>query len=118
MAIVAHRRLVRRGPLRLALLLAPLLVVGCNGLQAARLYNEGTAALDRGDAAGAVDALERAAELAPRASEVQNHLGIAYLEAGRRDDALAAFERATRLDCDNEAARSNLRRMRAARGPS
>jgi len=115
-AIVAHRRRAR-SPLRAPLGLALLLLVGCNGLQAARLYHEGTDALDRGDAVAAVDALERAAELAPRASEVQNHLGLAYLEAGRPDAALAAFERATRLDCDNRAARSNLRRMRAADGP-
>jgi Flp pilus assembly protein TadD len=117
-AIVANRRCARWSPLRAALLLAPLLLVGCNGFQAARLYHEGTDALDRGDAAAAVDALERAAELAPRASEVENHLGLAYLEAGRRDAALAAFERATRLDCDNQAARTNLRRMRATGGPN
>ena len=56
-------------------------------------------------------ALEGAAERAPEASEVQNHLGLAYLASGRRGDALRAFERAVALDCDNAAARHNLERI-------
>jgi Flp pilus assembly protein TadD len=87
--------------------------VGCNAVSGARLYREGALALDRGDAQGAVLALESAARRVPRASEVQNHLGLAYLAAGRPDDALHAFERAVALDCDNAAAAHNLRRARA-----
>jgi len=41
------------------------------------LYQNGTSALDRGDSQQAVVELERAAELVPEASEVQNHLGLA-----------------------------------------
>jgi Flp pilus assembly protein TadD len=89
-----------------ALLCAPLL--GCGAIEGARLYGDGTRALERGDAAGAVRALEGAAERAPEASEVQNHLGLAYLASGRRADALRAFERAVALDCENAAARHNL----------
>ena len=81
---------------------------GCSAIEGARLYREGTQALERGDAASAVRALEGAAERAPEASEVQNHLGLAYLASGRRGDALLAFERAVALDCDNAAARHNL----------
>jgi len=80
----------------------------CSAIEGARLYSDGTRALERGDTETAVRSLERAAERSPDASEVQNHLGIAYLAAGRRDDALHAFERAVALDCDNAAAQRNL----------
>ena len=83
--------------------------LGCSSFQAARLYHSGTAALDRGDSVRAVGDLERAAELQPEASEVQNHLGLAYQAAGRDRDAELAFERAVALDCDNSAAAENLR---------
>lgn len=85
---------------------------GCSAIEGARLYREGTLALERGDAADAVRALEGAAERAPEASEVQNHLGLAYLASGRRAEALLAFERAIALDCDNAAARHNLEVVR------
>jgi len=84
------------------------LLLGCGAIAGARLYREGTDALERGDAEHAVRALEAAAERAPEASEVQNHLGLAYLASGRRADALRAFERAVAIDCDNAAARHNL----------
>ena len=78
-------------------------------LRAARLYHSGTAALDAGEPERAIADLERAASLAPQASEVQNHLGLAYAAAGRPGDAERAFRRALDLDCDNAAARENLR---------
>jgi Flp pilus assembly protein TadD len=73
------------------------------------LYQSGTSALDRGDSAAAIAELERAAELLPAASEVQNHLGLAYQAAGRDRDAELAFRRAVALDCGNAAAVENLR---------
>jgi Flp pilus assembly protein TadD len=82
------------------------LLLGCSAIEGAHLYRDGTQALERGDTENAVRSLERAAERAPEASEVQNHLGIAYLAAGRRDDAVRAF------DCDNTAARRNLALLR------
>ena len=85
-----------------------LALLGCAAIEGASLYREGTRALERGDAESAVRALERAAERVPEASEVQNHLGLAYLASGRRDDARRAFERALALDCNNDAARHNL----------
>ena len=63
----------------------------------------------------AVAMLERAAELAPEASEVRNHLGLAYVVRGDLARAEAAFEAAIALDCDNLAARRNLRALRAGR---
>jgi Flp pilus assembly protein TadD len=88
------------------------LLSGCAAIEGARLYSEGTEALERGDTETAVRSLELAAERTPDSSEVQNHLGIAYLGAGRRDDALRAFERAVALDCDNAAAERNLALLR------
>ncbi len=81
---------------------------GCASIEGGRLYTSGTDALERGDVESAVDALEHAADLVPQASEIQNHLGLAYQAAGRSVDARTAFERAVDLDCDNAAARHNL----------
>ena len=81
---------------------------GCTSYQGARLYQSGTLALDRGDSARAIEELERAAELVPEASEVQNHLGLAYASAGRNADARKAFQRAVDIDCGNLAAAENL----------
>jgi Flp pilus assembly protein TadD len=91
------------------LLSASALALGCASLQGARLYESGTEALDRGDSEQAIVELERAADLVPQASEVQNHLGLAYQAAGREREAEAAFRRAVDLDCENEAAVVNLR---------
>jgi Flp pilus assembly protein TadD len=82
--------------------------LGCAGYRGARLYQSGSVALDRGDTARAIGDLERAARLVPHASEVHNHLGLAYAQAGRDREALGAFERAVALDCDNAAAAHNL----------
>jgi tetratricopeptide (TPR) repeat protein len=76
--------------------------------QGARYYAAGSESLDRGDGEKAVQELLRAAELVPHASEVQNHLGLAYLATGDSNRARVAFEAAIELDCDNEAARLNL----------
>jgi Flp pilus assembly protein TadD len=82
--------------------------------QGARLYASGSAALEAGETRRAIRDLERAATLVPHASEVHNHLGAAYAAEGRDAEALAAFERAVDLDCDNAAAQRNLRAARAA----
>jgi Flp pilus assembly protein TadD len=81
---------------------------GCATWEGARLYRDGTRALDRGETEVAIADLERASVLVPERSEIQNHLGIAYQAAGRDADALLAFERAVALDCDNRAAQENL----------
>ena len=91
------------------MLTLPFALAGCASFEGARLYRSGTAALDRGDSEAAIADLERAAQLVPTASEVQNHLGLAYAAAGRDEDARNAFRRAVDLDCDNRAAVGNLR---------
>ncbi|HJO25104.1 MAG: tetratricopeptide repeat protein [Myxococcota bacterium] len=94
--------------LPLAVGLALAVVTGCASFEAARLYRSGTEALDRGDTNTAIRDLERAAQVAPYASPVQNHLGLAYAAAGRNGEALSAFRRAVELDCENLAAEVNL----------
>lgn len=98
-----------------ALALGLALLSGCTTLEGYRHFQLGNAALDRGDVARAVLELELAAALAPGRSEIQNHLGIAYAAAGRPADALSAFERAVALDCDNQAAQTNLAAALASR---
>jgi Flp pilus assembly protein TadD len=100
-----------------ALLLIALASVGCATYQGGQLYSSGTEALDRGDTARAIADLERAAELVPHASEIQNHLGLAYAAEGREREALLAFRRAVALDCGNQAARHNLRAAEARDTP-
>jgi Flp pilus assembly protein TadD len=110
---------MRRSPKRSVLLIVTLCVamalgagIGCASWRAARLYIDGSAAFERGETSEAVESLERAARLAPGASEIRNHLGLAYAAAGRREDARRAFETALDLDCDNRAARRNLVSLR------
>ena len=99
-------------PLRIVAVPALVLLlglVGCASFEGARLYRRGTLALGHGEPERAVADLERAAVLVPQASEVQNHLGLAYVEVGRTQDAERAFRFAVELDCENAAARENLR---------
>ncbi len=86
---------------------------GCATWRGARLYQSGSRALERGEVDQALVDLAAAASLVPQASEVHNHLGIAQLEAGRDVEALASFEEAVRLDCDNQAATDNLASLKA-----
>jgi Flp pilus assembly protein TadD len=88
-------------------------LLGCTAFEASRAFRDGTAALDRGETALAVDTLERAAVLEPRSSAVQNHLGIAYEAADDLAAAERAYERAVALDCENRAAEQNLAALRA-----
>ncbi len=82
----------------------------------ARHYAAGTDALVRHDGTLAIVELERAADLVPRASEIQNHLGLAYWSDGRTQAAKIAFERAIELDCDNRAAQLNFAQLVSSDG--
>jgi Flp pilus assembly protein TadD len=106
---------VRRTLRPLACLLVTLPLGACATYEGARLYQRGTAELDRGEPGAAILDLEHAATLVPESSEIQNHLGLAYSAAGRDGDALRAFRRAVDLDCDNHAARENLAAAEAVR---
>lgn len=77
-------------------------------LLGARHYAAGNDALARNHGERAIEELERAAALVPHASEIQNHLGLAYWSEGRLGEARTAFEQALELDCENQAAESNL----------
>lgn len=100
----------------LALVLGIVFLAGCSSFRAAKLYQSGSAALDRGDVVQSIAELEEASRLAPNASEIQNHLGLAYAEAGEHARAQAAFNRALELDCENSAARQNRVAHRRAVG--
>ena len=93
-----------------AVLLATVSVAasGCTTWRGARLYESGTRALEAGDVDRALEDLQAAARLVPQASEIQNHLGLAWLAAGEPEWARNAFARAVALDCDNRAASDNL----------
>jgi len=95
-------------PVLLACAALVLLSSACASYRGARLYQSGSHALDRGEVVEAIADLERAAQLVPYASEIQNHLGIAYTEAGRHAAAHAAYQRAVGLDCENAEAQHNL----------
>jgi tetratricopeptide (TPR) repeat protein len=106
--------------IRIALLAAAvgfaLVQAGCTSapvraFHGAHHYAAGTEALERQENGRAIRELELAAEWVPHASEVQNHLGLAYWAEGRVEQARDAFERSVALDCQNEAARSNLERL-------
>ena len=90
-------------------------MLGCASVRGAQAYREGNRALERGDPSQAVSQYERAALLLPEQSEIHNQLGLALARAGRLDEALREFERATELDCDNRAAGLNLVRARQER---
>lgn len=97
-----------------------LLLSGCaegprRAMEGARLYSAGTRSLEAGDTEAAVIELSRAADLVPHASEIQNHLGMAYWSSGDLDEAESAFDQALVLDCENEAARANRARFIAER---
>ena len=80
-------------------------------LQGARHYAAGNEALTESDGERAIHELEQAAALVPHASEIQNHLGLAYWSEGRMDAARMSFERALELDCENQAAAVNLENL-------
>ena len=62
--------------------------------------------------AGEIPPLESAADKEPRSVGVQYLLGLAYLDAGRRADAVRTLELARRLDPREELIRAALRRAR------
>ena len=99
---------LNRGSLMLVISVLAFGLVGCQSFRAARLYQRGTAALSAGQSEDAISALDRAGQLAPGASEIQNHLGLAFASAGQHEKALSAFQRAVDLDCSNSAAAHNL----------
>ncbi|WP_158272048.1 tetratricopeptide repeat protein [Marinicauda salina] len=61
------------------------------------------------DWGGAVASYERAAELAPREPAPLNNLGLSYLQQGRPESAIGAFNRALDRDADFAPADKNLR---------
>lgn len=113
---MARSRAARRAALALSVALAAPLAGGASSL--ADVDGDvvaGRAALERGDAAAAIEALERAHGGAPGRGDVCWHLGRAYELEGRAADAVAFFDAAARLDpaALGEPARAASARLRA-----
>ncbi len=64
-----------------------------------------------GDAAGALESLQKARSLDPSRAETHNNLGSVYADQGRMDEAKKAFEQALSIDPTLEDARQNLNRI-------
>jgi tetratricopeptide (TPR) repeat protein len=73
-----------------------------------RALLDGERLVREGRPAQAIPRLERAARLLPKDARAWNHLGLAYHDAGRLDDAQRAYTQATVLDRTLSAARFNL----------
>jgi len=62
----------------------------------------------RGDAAGALAAWEKAAEIAPRSARVQDEIGFLLAVLNRRQEAVSHFEQALKFDSRFAAAHYHL----------
>jgi Flp pilus assembly protein TadD len=71
----------------------------------------GAARLAGGDNAGAVQAYERAVQLAPTTAAYHAALGRAYAQSGNRDGARREYQRALELDPQNRDAQIGLSRL-------
>ena len=74
----------------------------------------GEALLRAGRPEDAIGPLRRVAAVQPRDGDAHNALGVAYVQAGRLDEAVPEFEEAVRIGIP-PAARENLERVRARR---
>jgi tetratricopeptide (TPR) repeat protein len=113
-----RRRLVVGG---VALLLGVLLVHRPSSeeevvMSPAMYTNLGSAYLAAGKVDAALEAQQKAVELAPGSTETRYNLGIALYRAGRLDDATAEFRRVTAQNPDYAEAWSYLGNLLAERG--
>ncbi|HEY1170910.1 MAG TPA: tetratricopeptide repeat protein [Verrucomicrobiae bacterium] len=69
---------------------------------------EGEKLLQAGKPAEALVLLKQATELLPQNAQAWNHLGLAYHQTGKLEDAAQAYNQALRLDRDLVAVRYNL----------
>ena len=114
--VLGELRRARRIQVAIAILLVGGFLGGCQSApmrawQGAQHFSAGDAALEREDPQEAIRELTLAATLVPHATEIQNHLGLAYWKAGDELAAVRAFEAALEIDCDNQPARVNLDRL-------
>ncbi len=80
------------------------------------LLQQGFAALNRGDIAGAGDACKRALDADPNSSSAHFLVGLTALEAQDRKTAHQAFKAVVKLDRDHAAAWAHLARLNASEG--
>lgn len=79
------------------------------------LYDDGTAAIERGEFDRASDRFREAIQLRPGYAEAHNNLGIALASQGRIKEAIVEWEAALRLDPTLSDARQNLEKARSMR---
>lgn len=95
----------------------------CAASEAARLNNEGIAALEKHDYAGAVAAFEAALEAEPTDATIKRNLAIAYNNYGitllgddKFDEGIAALNKALEIEPYDEELLTNLARAYNGRG--
>jgi tetratricopeptide (TPR) repeat protein len=79
------------------MLCAVLMVSGCGGKSGKILLDDGLNKLQKGDNSAAVSLLEKASVKLQSDPTVHYHLGVAYLNLGRKDKAEASFRKAASL---------------------
>lgn len=79
----------------------------------ARYYQYGVLQTAAGDTEQAIAAFERAIALDPQYANARYYLALAYVEQGRRDDALAQLDVVAGYNPDNEQLRDLMERIRA-----
>lgn len=90
------------------------LIVAPDNVEA--LLESARAQIGRGQGFFAIDPARKAQTLAPRDWRIPSLLGVAYEQASRFDEALAAHRQALALAPDNPVAQSNLAMFYAGRG--
>lgn len=84
------------------------------GEDAELLYLSANLAYKRGDLARAMDGLHTLLRVKPDHVGAQTRLGSLLLKTGRRDEAIAAYERVLQLDPANALAKNNLKVLKGA----
>jgi tetratricopeptide (TPR) repeat protein len=105
--MLAIKKLVAPLPALTLTVLSLALFTGC-AESGPRALLHGERLLREGNYAQAIQTLERAALLLPRDARAWNHLGLAYHNAGRLDDAVKAYQQALALDRNLAAVHYNL----------
>lgn len=104
--------------MRLAIIAAVVLSVGCAGPSAEELNARGKAALNRGDVRAATSAFASAVKASPETSRYRFNLALALTKAGAHQQAATELREAIRLDAANMDARRLLARLDTYNAPA
>jgi Flp pilus assembly protein TadD len=73
-----------------------------------QLYQQATAAFDRGDISQSITLYEQALKLQPDSVPILTNLGVAYARSGRYTEAVGVYQTADKLDPSNPVVLLNL----------